>query len=536
MPQNGGVSLPRLALATTDTREIARVLRGALRLRTEVVTLATPPRGNGQHLLEINVPGVGNVSLLAELAGSPRGDGGYPLNVRPVTRVQMAELFTIIERLDEPAQSIPPPPSADDEYPADDTIVNAAPSRIVVPQAPAIPTESSTAYAKIGSNDPIPPDASMDELIEVVDSIPPPPSSDFEISSSSLLVPQSSPAPSSNGSPPTTILKPHAPAPGHPANVAPHSQPQPTPPSSSHNKQIDKRVGRTLAGKYHLDAPIGAGAAATVYRATHKDLRRSVAVKILHAENQAESQFIRRFKAEALTASKLEHVNVTRIIDFGQEEGELYLVMELVNGRSVDATVALHGPLGAKRVIDIGIQVCRALTFAHGEGVVHRDIKPENIMLVADTDDDGEPCDLVKVCDFGLAKMREPADGEGEITVSGMLCGSPAYMSPEQTRGDQIDARTDIYSLGVTLFEALTGALPYEAYTIGELFLKKCTAEPRRVSSLVAVDPLLDDIIARAMSIDPKARHQSAKELRTELRTAREQLDDEPQPSTLIGG
>jgi serine/threonine-protein kinase len=119
-----------------------------------------------------------------------------------------------------------------------------------------------------------------------------------------------------------------------------------------------------------------------------------------------------------------------------------------------------------------------------------------------------------------------------------MLCGSPAYMSPEQTRGDAIDARTDIYSLGVTMFEALTGALPYEAYTIGELFVKKCTAEPRRVSSLVAVDPLIDDIVARAMAIDPRQRHQSAKELRTELRAARDQLDDDPLPSspTLIGG
>ena len=281
-------------------------------------------------------------------------------------------------------------------------------------------------------------------------------------------------------------------------------------PSSNALKQTDKRVGRTLASKYHIDAPIGAGAAATVYRATHKDLRRAVAVKILHAENQGESQFIRRFKAEALTASKLEHVNVTRIIDFGEESGELYLVMELVNGRSVDATIALNGPLPAKRVINAGIQVCRALTFAHAQGVVHRDIKPENIMLVADTDDDGEACDLVKVCDFGLAKMREPADGGGEITTTGMLCGSPAYMSPEQTRGDGVDARTDIYSLGVSMFEALTGTLPYEAFSIGELFLKKCTQEPRRVSQVIPnTDALLDDIIARAMSIDPKHRHES---------------------------
>ena len=484
-----------------------------------MVTLAQPPRGPGQHLLEIDVPGTGHVSLLAELAGTPRGDGGYPLNVRPVTRVQMAELFTMIEKLDEPAQSIPPPPaSTDEDYPADDTIVNAAPSRIVVPHMPGMPSPiggSSTAYAKIGTHDPIPDDAPMDELIEVVDSIPPPPSSEVEISSSALLQQGTN----GGGASPISAV---------PA--------QPRPPSSQQNKQVDKRVGRTLAGKYHIEAPIGAGAAATVYRATHKDLRRPVAVKILHTENQSETQFIRRFKSEALTASKLEHVNVTRIIDFGQEGSELYLVMELVVGKSVDATVAVQGPLPAKRVVDIGIQVCRALTFAHGQGVIHRDIKPENIMLIADMDDDGEPVDLVKVCDFGLAKMREPADGEGEITSAGMLCGSPAYMSPEQTRGDQIDARTDVYSLGVTLFEALTGALPYEAYTIGELFLKKCTVEPRRVSSLVAVDPLLDDIIARAMSVDPNQRHASAKELRIELRAAADTLDEPAQSNqTLIG-
>jgi serine/threonine-protein kinase len=488
------------------------VLRGALRLRTEVVNLASAP-GSGQHLLEINVPGVGNVSLLAELAGQPRGDGGYPLSVRPVTRVQMAELFTIVEKLDDPSGSIPPPPSADEPDGPEDTIVN-DPSRVVVPTA-----QSNTQYARIGAHDPIPEDAPLDELLEVMDSVLPPATGidELEISQSSFF-----PAPGQNGPPSSAVPTP-------PLN---------RPPSSAGLKQTDKRVGRTLAGKYHIDAPIGAGAAATVYRATHQDLRRLVAVKILHAENQGESQFIRRFKAEALTASKLEHANVTRIIDFGQENGELYLVMEYVAGRSVDATIALNGPLGAKRVIDIGLQTCRALTFAHGQGVVHRDIKPENIMLLPDTDDDGEPCDLVKVCDFGLAKLRDPGE-EGDITVTGMLCGSPAYMSPEQTRGDGIDARTDIYSLGVTMFEALTGALPYEAYSIGELFLKKCTEAPRRVKTLVpTIDPVLDDIIARAMSIDAKSRHSSAKELRTELRAARDLVDDDSarNPATIIGG
>src|SRR5262249_13908732 len=140
-------------------------------------------------------------------------------------------------------------------------------------------------------------------------------------------------------------------------------------------QRLDPRVGRVLAGKYQIEAPIGSGAAATVYKATHKDLRRPVAIKILHAENQSAHQFIPRFKAEALTASKLEHVNVTRITDFGEERGELYLVMELVVGRPLEAIIATEGPLPPKRVIDIGIQVCRALVFAHGHGVIHRDIK-----------------------------------------------------------------------------------------------------------------------------------------------------------------
>jgi tRNA A-37 threonylcarbamoyl transferase component Bud32 len=484
LDENGDVALPRLVLATQDSREIARVIRGALRLRTEIVRLASPPTGPGQHLLEIEVPGVGHVSLLAELAGNARPEG-YPLNVRPVTRVQMAELFALVERLDEPSRTEPPPPEEEDDdsfpndFPSDDTMVD-------------------------GIHAPIARDSEMP---------------------SRLVMP--------TGFAPTAAPPRAATAPP-PADRSPPSM---RAPSSAGNK-VDPRVGRVLAGKYHIDAAIGAGAAATVYRAMHKDLRRAVAVKILHAEHQAESQFIRRFKAEALTASKLEHANVTRIIDFGEERGELYLVMELVNGKSLEAILAAEGPISQKRVVDIGIQVCRALVFAHAHGVIHRDIKPENVMIVPDADDDGEACDLVKVCDFGLAKLRDPGDGESvEITVSGMLCGSPAYMSPEQTRGDTLDARTDIYSLGITMFEALTGALPHEAYSIGELFLKKCTANPRRASELVAgIDPLLDDIITRAMAIDPNTRHPSARELRTELRTAKDALEDDATDHATIHG
>jgi eukaryotic-like serine/threonine-protein kinase len=493
MDHNGLVALPRLVLATGDPREIARVIRGALRLRTEIVHLVEPPKGTGQHLLEIEVPGEGTVSLLAEPTGGARTDGAFPLSVRPVTRVQMAELFALVERLDEPSRTDPPPPDEEAgewEGPGDDTMLDGMGSRVVLPTGNYVIAADSLSPTSVGED---------------------------RYPSSTSRIPAADRSPSSLSKIP----------------------PGDRSPSSTH-KQFDPRVGRLLAGKYQIDAPIGSGAAATVYRATHKDLRRQVAVKILHAENQAEKQFIRRFKAEALTASKLEHVNVTRIIDFGAENNELYLVMELVVGKSLEALLATEGPMPARRIVDIGIQVCRALVFAHGQGVIHRDIKPENVMIVPDMDDDGEPCDLVKVCDFGLAKMREPGDGEtGEITLSGMLCGSPAYMSPEQTRGDALDARTDVYSLGVTMFEALTGVFPHEAFSITELFLKKCTSPGRRASSLLPnLDPLLDDIITRAIAIDPNDRHASARELRTELRTARDQLmsDDDGEHNTIHGG
>ena len=455
------MTLPRLAVATQEVRALARLLRGTLRLRVETVPLVEPVRAGGQHLLDMDVPGAGIVTVLGEPAGPERPDG-QPLRLSPVTRVQMAQLFALLERLDVPSETVPPP-----EEPA--------------LAEPAEPDDADTLF------DPAP-------------AVPPsaPPSShakrEAQISSVRSAAPEARPASS------------------------------------------DPRVGRLLAGKYLVEAPLGSGAAATVYRATHTDLRRPVAVKILHAQNQSDPQFVKRFKAEALTASRLEHVNVTRVLDFGQEDGILYLVMELVSGRTLDAVLAAEGPLDQRRVAEIGIQTCRALAFAHDRAVIHRDIKPENLMIVADHDDDGDPCDLVKVCDFGLAKLRD--EGAEEITLGGMLCGSPAYMSPEQTRGAELDARSDLYALGVTLFEALTGAPPHDASSLQELFLRKATEPPRRPSSIVqGIDPLLEDVLLRAMATDPGKRHASARELRTELRAVAEQLAvPEPEHKTIVGG
>jgi tRNA A-37 threonylcarbamoyl transferase component Bud32 len=474
------MSLPRLRADVHGGLEVARVLRAALRHQVQTVPLAASPTGSGQHLLEVEVPGEASpVTVLADPVGSASAEG-FPLQLRPVTRPQMAVLLALVERLDvEPSNSEPPSAAAgddDDEWDgppgADSTMVDAMDSIVLVDAFHGFPEEDL-------------------------------------------------PSPASGAAPPSSD-KDSAPPP--PLSRMPSSAPVPAGP-------LRNVIGSTIAGKYRVDAPIGSGSTAAVFRAMHLDLRRPVAIKILHEKNLGEVQFVKRFKAEARAASKLEHLNVARVTDFGQEpSGLLYIVMELLEGRSLEAILAAEGWLPQRKAADIAIQACSALAFAHDIGIIHRDVKPENIMLVQHRDDDGNPCDLVKVCDFGLAKLRDPDPENVDLTLGGMLCGSPAYMSPEQTRGETLDARTDIYSLGVTLFESLTGHLPHDGHSIAELFTKKITEPPKKPSSIVAgIDPLLEDVVLRAVATDPKVRHATARVFREELRAALAQLEDEPE-------
>ncbi len=443
-------------------------------MQVEHVPLVRGPEGPGEHVLVLDVPGEDErVELLAEPSGAATAEG-YALRVRPMSRVQMAELFALAERLDDPSSTVPPPaesglPEHDGGDERDDTFVDHA----------IVPSElRSGPRAWIGKDDSyIPP------------SIPPGPTS---------------------SEPPTAAFLP-APA----APVA----------------SVDPRIGRTIGSRYRIEALLGSGAAAAVYRALHLDLQRPVAVKILHLQNQSDPQFVRRFKSEALAASKLEHVNVARVLDFGQDAtGELYLVMELLTGKSLEAVLTQAGRVGQRRAVDIAIQACRALAFAHDEGIIHRDVKPENIMVLAHRDDDGALQDLVKVCDFGLAKLRDPDPEQGELTVAGMLCGSPAYMSPEQATGEALDARTDVYSLGVTLFESLTGQMPHEAHSLAELFLKKMTVPARPVSQLVpGVHPALEQLVLATLETDPRRRPADARALLAALRSVRAALPPDPQ-------
>lgn len=496
------MTLPRLRADAADDRAVAKILRGALRHEVEVVRLESPPTSSGQHLLEVEVPGEGLVTLLADPVGDAT-EAGHPLHVRPVTRPQMAALLAMIERLDEPSHTQPPPegqgPDGEDNQSSDSTIVAQLSGQAGAARLPPL-----TAFGLFDGELPEPP-------------------------SSGASIPKPLPKPplrSPSGQMPRVLKPPSLP----PISLSPGSKALP----------VNELIGRVIAGKYKVESAIGSGSTASVFKAVHLDLKRNVAVKILHAENSREMQFVKRFKGEALAASKLEHPNVARVIDFGQDtDGLLYLVMELLTGRSLEAILAVEGRLPERLALTFAIQACSALAFAHDVGIVHRDIKPENIMIVAHRDDDGNPCDLAKVCDFGLAKLGERDPDQEDLTTGGMLCGSPQYMSPEQTRGETLDGRSDIYSLAVTLYESLTGTFPHDGADLVDLFTKKMTVPPMKLSALLPnVDALLEDVVMRALSADPKRRHSNARVLREELREALALLDDEvdDREPTIVAG
>jgi serine/threonine protein kinase len=286
---------------------------------------------------------------------------------------------------------------------------------------------------------------------------------------------------------------------------------------------VDPLLGHLVSGKYRVDAKLGAGAAGVVYKGVHVELDRTVAIKILHADQRTNDSMVARFKAEARAASRLDHANITRVLDFGQErfgsekDGLLYLVMEFVDGTTLENVLTAGGRLAPKRALDIAAQVCGALVRAHTEGVVHRDIKPENIMLVQEIGEELEPMEVVKVCDFGVAKLLDP--GAAGLTLGPQLVGSPAYMSPEQARGETPDPRSDIYSLGVTLFEITTGRLPFDGTEVHEVIVKHVAEPPPRPSSIVpGYDPALEALLLRMLAKDRKDRPASARELRAEIR------------------
>lgn len=287
----------------------------------------------------------------------------------------------------------------------------------------------------------------------------------------------------------------------------------------------DTIVGRALAnGKLQIEALIGGGGVGAVYRATHRELRIPVAVKVLHDTYQADVDFGRRFHAEALAASRLDHPNITRVLDFGQEtDGLLYLVMEYLDGVGLRTVLEREKQLTTERIIRLGLQVCAGLAHAHARNIVHKDIKPENLVILQGSDDDGVPMEIVKVCDFGIA--------QGIVEETRRFQGTPEYMSPEQCRSETLDARSDVYSVGVVLYELVSGDVPFSGEEISHIVWRQLNEAPEPPSMRArGVDPRLERVIMRSLAKDPNGRYPSMRDLRTALR----ELLDKP-PTSLSG-
>ncbi|MBI5534192.1 MAG: serine/threonine protein kinase [Deltaproteobacteria bacterium] len=289
---------------------------------------------------------------------------------------------------------------------------------------------------------------------------------------------------------------------------------------------MDPLIGRQLAGgKYLIESLLGEGSAGAVYRCRHLALDKQLAVKVLHPRFRADATFSKRFHHEARAASRLDHPNVARVQDFGEEDdGLLYIVMELLQGNDLRRLLHL-GSLPRQRRIDILMSVLSALAAANDQGIVHRDIKPENVVVIAAQNDDGDTVDLVKVCDFGLATVKPRQTGGTDVrsaaSAMSWVAGTPEYMSPEQILGETLDIRSDLYACGVILFEMLAGRLPFESQSVLNTLKRQLYEDPPSLRSIdPSIDPRLDALTRRALSKQRDGRPATPRDFRNELRAA----------------
>ena len=267
-------------------------------------------------------------------------------------------------------------------------------------------------------------------------------------------------------------------------------------------------------GRYRVDDRLGTGGMAIVYCGTDLLLRRRVAIKVLRDQFSADDDFIKRFSYEAQSAAKLSHPNVVNVYDFGHEGDAYFIVMELVEGETLAAMLHNERRIPESVAIDYATQIAAGLAFAHRQGLLHRDVKPANILVTGD--------DVVKLGDFGIA--RAVAENAIGVTQPGMVMGSVAYVSPEQAQGRELDARSDLYSLGVVLFQMVTGRLPFNAETPVAVALKHVSEPAPQLDPFRdGVSPALASIVATLLQKNPKDRFDSATELGRALREAREQ-------------
>jgi beta-lactam-binding protein with PASTA domain/predicted Ser/Thr protein kinase len=267
----------------------------------------------------------------------------------------------------------------------------------------------------------------------------------------------------------------------------------------------DTLIGTLFDGRYQVERKLGAGGMANVYLAEDQELGRRVAIKILNDRHANDDQFVERFRREAKNAAALSHPNIVSIYDRGEAEGSYYIAMEYLDGRSLKELIISRGPAPLNVAIEYARQILSALRFAHRHGIVHRDIKPHNVLVDAEG--------RVKVTDFGIARA-----GTSQMTEAGSIVGTAQYLSPEQARGTGVDQRSDLYSLGIVLYELVTGTLPFNGDTPVEIAMKHLSQNPELPSTLRPELPReLDLVVTRALAKDPDERYQSAEEMDADL-------------------
>jgi eukaryotic-like serine/threonine-protein kinase len=272
--------------------------------------------------------------------------------------------------------------------------------------------------------------------------------------------------------------------------------------------------GELISDRYRIEDRLGSGGMSSVFRATDTILERTVAVKILAEHLSDDDRFVARFRREALAVAKLVHPNIVQVYDTGIDSGRHYIVMEYVQGKSGAQLLQAQGKLDPGIAVEIGVQACAGLDYAHRHGIIHRDVKPGNLMVIGGPAGGGGDM-TVKLADFGIARASE----QTRITQVGSVVGTAAYLAPEQARGDEATPTSDVYSLGVVLYQFLAGRLPYEGASLAELAVRQQSEQPLHPSSYSeGVPQAVGDAVLVALESDPARRFAGAGELADALR------------------